>query len=218
MGRCLGKAALKAVREPHLSCIRDTLSFIGRAVGPVHLLLFFRVPSGPLRIWMLPLVGGGGVPGRGREQTSSAHRASTPGFCSELAQPMTLAPASVQLGMVRTLASALGSATNVPDHRGQAPSPSWSSVSSSFKLRVGQIKDYKLGALYNSLGYTVFEKTAAFKKKKTTGFLASLENHKGPSLPGQHPHRACCVACSWASPSFHGAALEPAAWASPGSS
>lgn len=41
LGRCLGKAALKAVWEPHPSCVRDTLSFMGRAVQPVQLLLFF---------------------------------------------------------------------------------------------------------------------------------------------------------------------------------
>lgn len=157
LGRCLGKA----VWEPHSSRVWDTLSFMGRAMGPVYLLLFSWVPSGPLRIWMLPLGWRGGgfleeASGRGREQINSAHRASAPGFCSELAQPIRtpsscLRPDGHGAGpccwlAVRTLASTLGSAMNVPNHCGQAPSPSWSLVSSSFKLRVGQIKDYKLGA------------------------------------------------------------------------
>lgn len=83
--------------------------------------------------------------GRGREETSSAHKAPTPGFCSELGtahESSQLLPQSCWalfqtlcclLG-VGTLGAALGLATHVLGHCGQAPPPSWASVSSSFKV------------------------------------------------------------------------------------
>lgn len=96
LGRCLGKA----VWEPHSSRVWDTLSFMGRAMGPVYLLLFSWVPSGPLRIWMLPLGWGGGgfleeASGRGREQINCSQsfcpwilfRASTAHKNSQLLPP-----------------------------------------------------------------------------------------------------------------------------------